>query len=371
MSGGANPLLTASFKHRRGDFVLDAELQLPSLGISGIFGDSGCGKTTLLRCLAGLERADSGAVVVNGERWQSSTNAEEPEIFLEPYERSVGMVFQDARLFDHMNVHDNLLYGFKRHLRRSQRSSWISLDDVIELLGIGELLQRRVQHLSGGEKQRVAIGRALLSQPQLLLLDEPLAALDRNRKREIMPFLERMHRELEIPIVYVSHSLSEITSLVDHLILMERGKTIAAGPLDEMLTRLDMPLADDADATTVITGVVARMEERYQLMGVETPFGELLIPKGSVEIGDSVRLKVQARDVSLCLERPEQTSIINIFPATIVELDPSHECHVNVRLEAGGTHLLSRVSHLSLERLALAVGKQLFVQVKGIAMEQR
>lgn len=360
-------LLTASLKHQRGDFVLDAELQLPNRGISGIFGDSGCGKTTLLRCLAGLERADEGSVSVNGEIWQSSGKDGVSEIFLKPYERSVGMVFQDARLFSTMNVHDNLLYGFKRQ----QRTPWIAFDNVVELLGIGALLQRDVHHLSGGEKQRVAIGRALLSQPELLLLDEPLAALDRNRKREIMPFLERMHRELEIPIVYVSHSLTEITSLVDHLILMEHGRTIAAGPLAEMLTRLDMPLADDADATTVITGVVAKMKERYQLMGVETPFGELLIPKGSVEIGDSVRLKIQARDVSLCLERPEQTSIINIFPATIVELDPSHECHVNVRLEAGEAHLLSRVSHLSLERLELAVGKQIFVQVKGIALEPR
>ena len=358
-------ILEASLQLTRGSFSLNAELQIPNRGISGIFGDSGCGKTTLLRCLAGLERADSGSVVVNGESWQSTGNGS--DTFLEPCERSVGMVFQDARLFSHLDVRDNLLYGFKRQ----QRKQWIGLDDVVSLLGIEGLLSRRVHHLSGGERQRIAIGRALLSQPELLLLDEPLAALDRNRKREIMPFLERMHRELEIPIIYVSHSLSEITSLVDHLVLMERGRTIASGALDKMLTRLDMPLADDVDATTVISGTVTRMEDRYQLMGVDTPVGELLIPKGSVIVGDRVRLKIQARDVSLCLERPEQTSIINIFPATIVELDPSHEYHVNVRLEAGGAHILSRVSHLSLERLELAVEKQLFVQVKGIAMEQR
>ena len=368
MSEIVKSVLTASLKLQRGSFSLDAELQLPNRGISGIFGDSGCGKTTLLRCLAGLERANSGAVMMNGESWQATGDGVRQEIFLEPYERPVGFVFQDARLFSHMSVRENLLYGFRR---RRQQAPWISLDDVVELLAIGGLLQRKVHHLSGGEKQRVAIGRALLVQPQLLLLDEPLAALDRNLKREIMPFLEHMHRELEIPIIYVSHSLSEVSSLVDHLVLMEQGKTIAAGPLDEMLTRLDMPLADDLDATTVIAGTVARMEERYRLMAVATAFGELLIPKGSVAIGDSVRLKIQARDVSLCLERPEQTSIINIFPATIVELDPSHECHVNLRLQAGGEHLLSRVSHLSLERLELIVGKELFVQVKGIAMEQR
>lgn len=368
MSLMASPILTASLKLARGSFSLDAELQLPNRGISGIFGDSGCGKTTLLRCLAGLERADSGSVTMNGEPWQVTGEAIEQEIFLAPYERPVGFVFQDARLFTHMSVRENLLYGFRR---QQHQKPWITLDDVVELLAIGELLQRKVHHLSGGEKQRIAIGRALLVQPQLLLLDEPLASLDRKRKREIMPFLERMHRELEIPIIYVSHSLSEITSLVDHLVLMEQGKTIAAGPLDEMLTRLDMPLADDLDATTVISGTVSRMEERYRLMAVETPVGELLIPKGDVAIGGSVRLKIQARDVSLCLQRPQQTSIINIFPATIVELDSSHECHVNVRLEAGGSHLLSRVSHLSLERLELEEGKQLFVQVKGIAMEQR
>ncbi len=368
MSQNIEPVLTASLKLQRGSFDLDAELQLPNRGISGIFGDSGCGKTTLLRCLAGLERADSGFVKMKGEPWQTSAEGHGQEIFLEPYHRPVGFVFQDARLFTHMSVEENLLYGFRR---QQHQSPWISLDDVVELLAIGGLLQRRVHHLSGGERQRIAIGRALLVQPELLLLDEPLAALDRNRKREIMPFLERMHRELEIPIIYVSHSLSEITSLVDHLVLMERGKTVAAGPLAEMLTRLDMPLADDMDATTVISGTVARMEQRYKLMAVATAFGELLIPQGDMAIGDSVRLKIQARDVSLCLQRPEQTSIINIFPATIVELDPSHECHVNVRLQAGGVHLLSRVSHLSLERLELEVGKQLFVQVKGIAMEQR
>jgi len=366
MSPVMKPVLTASLKLQRGGFALNAELALPNRGISGIFGDSGCGKTTLLRCLAGLERADSGAVMMNDEPWQATAEDGKPEIFLEPYNRPVGFVFQDARLFTHMSVQENLLYGFRR---RQPQSPWISLDDVVELLGIEGLLQRRVNHLSGGERQRVAIGRALLVQPQLLLLDEPLAALDRHRKREIMPFLERMHRELEIPIIYVSHSLSEVSSLVDHLVLMERGKTVAAGPLDEMLTRLDMPLADDLNATTVITGTVARMEERYRLLAVATAFGELLIPQGGVSIGESVRLKIQARDVSLCLERPERTSIINIFAATIVELDSSHECHVNVRLQAGGVHLLSRVSHLSLERLELKVGKALFVQIKGIALE--
>ena len=366
MSPVMEPVLTASLKLQRGGFALNAELALPNRGISGIFGDSGCGKTTLLRCLAGLERADSGAVMMNDEPWQATAEDGKPEIFLEPYNRPVGFVFQDARLFTHMSVQENLLYGFRR---RQPQSPWISLDDVVELLGIEGLLQRRVNHLSGGERQRVAIGRALLVQPQLLLLDEPLAALDRHRKREIMPFLERMHRELEIPIIYVSHSLSEVSSLVDHLVLMERGKTVAAGPLDEMLTRLDMPLADDLNATTVITGTVARMEERYRLLAVATAFGELLIPQGAVSIGESVRLKIQARDVSLCLERPERTSIINIFAATIVELDSSHECHVNVRLQAGGVHLLSRVSHLSLERLELKVGKALFVQIKGIALE--
>ncbi len=368
MSQTASPVLTASLKFKRGSFSLDAELQIPSRGISAVFGDSGCGKTTLLRCLAGLERADSGLVTMNGETWQETGDTVKQEIFLAPYERPVGFVFQDARLFSHLNVRENLLYGFQR---QQHQTPWISLDNVVELLAIEGLLQRKVAHLSGGEKQRVAIGRALLVQPQLLLLDEPLAALDRHRKREIMPFLERMHRELEIPIIYVSHSLSEVSSLVDQLVLMAQGKTVAAGPLAEMLTRLDMPLADDLDATTVVSGTVARVEPRYRLMAIETAFGELLIPQGSVAIGESVRLKIQARDVSLCLERPEQTSIINIFPATIVDLDASHECHVNLRLEAGGVHLLSRVSHLSLERLELKVGKEIFVQVKGIAMEQR
>jgi molybdate transport system ATP-binding protein len=368
MSQGAAPLVQASLQLERGSFTLDVALEIPGRGISGIFGDSGCGKTTLLRCLAGLERADAGSVVVNGRVWQSRGGPDGRGHFLQPYERAVGMVFQDGRLFSHLNVQENLLYGLKR---QQHRQSWIGFDEVVELLGIERLLPRRVHHLSGGEQQRVAIGRALLSQPELLLMDEPLAALDRHRKREIMPFLERMHRELEIPIIYVSHSLDEITSLVDHLVLLEAGRSIAAGPLDEMLTRLDMPLADDAEATTVISGVVTRMEQRYQLMGVATPVGELLIPRGRVAIGEGVRLKIQARDVSLCLQRPQQTSIINIFAATIVALDPGHECHVNIRLQAGGVHILSRVSHLSLERLALKVGLELFVQVKGIAMEQR
>jgi molybdate transport system ATP-binding protein len=357
-------LLEGHFHLRRGAFELQAELELPTRGITGIFGDSGCGKTTLLRCLSGLERADDGRLTVEGITWQDESQGH----FLPPYERAVGMVFQESRLFSHLNVKQNLCYGMKRKHPNGTR---LSFDDVVSLLGIDPLLERRPERLSGGEQQRVAIGRALLTQPRLLLMDEPLAGLDRTRKSEVMPFLERMHRELAVPILYVSHSLDEITSLVDHLLLMEGGRSVASGPLDEMLTRLDLSLADDAQATTVVSGSVAGIDEHYKLMSVDTPFGPLLIPKGRVAVGDGLRLKIQARDVSLCLTRPEKTSIINIFPARIVDVDPTHKCHVNIRLEAGGAHLLSRVSHKSREQLGLEPGLELFVQVKGIAMEER
>lgn len=359
-----NQLLEGRFTLRHGGFELRAELKVPARGITGIFGASGCGKTTLLRCLSGLERAKDGLLIVDGECWQDELRGH----FLPPYERPVGLVFQESRLFPHLSVKQNLRYGMKR---KQPKGTAFSFDDVVALLGIERLLHRRPSGLSGGEQQRVAIGRALLTQPKLLLMDEPLAGLDRKRKGEIMPFLDRMHRELAIPILYVSHSFDEITSLADFLVLMESGMTVASGPLDEVLTRLDLPLADDARATTVVEGTVADIDEHYMLMSVNTPFGPLLIPKGEVAVGDGLRLKIQARDVSLCLTRPEKTSIINIFPARIIDVDPTHACHVNIRLEAGGHHLLSRVSHKSREQLGLKPGLDLYAQVKGIAMEER
>jgi len=236
----------------RDDFTLDVDLQLPGSGISALFGHSGSGKTSCLRCLAGLERAASAYIEVNGEVWEDSASG----FFLPPHRRPIGYVFQEASLFPHLSVRANLEFGWRR-VPAAQRK--VSLEQACALLGIGHLLERRPATLSGGEAQRVGIARALLSSPRLLLLDEPLAALDGPRKREILPYLEHLHEELQIPLVYVSHAQDEVARLADYLVLLEQGKVLASGPIIETLARLDLPLAQGDDAGVVLEGLVVGM----------------------------------------------------------------------------------------------------------------
>jgi molybdate transport system ATP-binding protein len=352
--------IEAKFSIVRGDFKLDVDLKFPAQGITAIFGPSGCGKTTLLRAFAGLEKTCTGHLKINSQVWQ------ENDFSLPPHQRSLGYVFQEPSLFPHLNVQRNVEYGLKR-VAESKRK--VSIEKSIELLGIGHLLTRNIDQLSGGEKQRVAIARALATSPEILLMDEPLAALDQNLKQEIMPYLESLHKELNIPVVYVSHSADEVARLADHLVLLEDGKVKASGPICDMLTRLDLSLAQGEDAEALIEAEVAGHDDEYNLTYLNFPGGQFTVTQNSsLAIGQSVRLRITARDVSLTLEHQTGTSILNIFPVIIDEIIPKGGAQVTVRLLAEGVPLLSRVTKKSAALLELKVGKMVYAQAKSVAL---
>jgi molybdate transport system ATP-binding protein len=352
----------------RGDFSLQVDVQLPGKGVTALLGPSGSGKTTCLRVLAGLEPQATGTVSVLGDVWQDSALG----VFQAVHRRPLGYVFQEASLFDHLNVQDNIRYGFQRTPAAQRRHGW---DHALELLGIGHLLARRPHELSGGERQRVAIARALATSPRLLLMDEPLAALDTARKAEILPWLEQLHQRLDIPVVYVTHSSDEVARLADHVVLLEQGKAVAQGPVAELMTRLDLPLAHGDNAAALIEAVTCGLQSDSGLCELRFDGGTLLLPQTrSTPLPDRtpVRVRIQARDVSLSLVWPEQTSVLNILSATVTELADDGPGQVLVGLQVagagGGTRLLSRISRLSCERLGIAPGLPVFAQIKGVAM---
>ena len=347
------------FHIQRGDFSLDVETEVPSSGITAIFGPSGCGKTTLLRAIAGLDFHPDGFLKVGGNTWQDSDR------FLPPHLRPLGYVFQEASLFDHLSVRGNLEFGVKRTPQSRRR---IALDEAIELLEIAPLLQRAPAELSGGEKQRVAIARALAVSPELLLMDEPLAALDSARKQEIIPYLESLHRQLDIPILYVSHHLGEVSRLADHVMIIQSGQVAAAGGVHDVLTRLDLPSAHDEDAAAVIEAEVSGHDDRYQLTYLDFPGGRVTMTRLGYDLGSPVRLRLAARDVSLTLRRQSGTSILNILPVTVDSMNPHENAQINVRLLAGGVAVLARITRKSAEELELHPGKQLYAQIKSIAL---
>jgi len=351
--------IEACFRLERGDFVLDVDLVIPSTGISAVFGPSGCGKTTLLRAIAGLERCPGGHLRVGDMLWQDGNH------FVPPHRRTLGYVFQEASLFSHLNVRRNLEYGLKRVPLPARK---VSLGKAIDLLGIGRLLERLPGQLSGGERQRVAIARALAVSPGILLMDEPLAALDIARKQEIMPYLESLHDELDIPVIYVSHSPDEVARLADQLLLLESGRLRAAGPTGEMLTRLDLPLAHGDDAAALIEARVAGHDESFDLTYLDFPGGRFTVARKLLTIGHPVRLRVAARDVSLTLEHQSNTSILNIFPSIVDEITPEGGAKVMVRLLVGDAPVLSSVTRKSAALLALEKGKAVFAQVKSVAL---
>ena len=347
------------FRSDREGFSLDMDLRLPDRGVIALFGPSGCGKTTLLRAIAGLEPGIRGRLEVGGQTWQDD------DIFLPAHKRPLGYVFQQPGLFPHLDVRRNLEYGMKR-LKADRRR--VSLDDAVTLLGIGHLLDRRPDQLSGGEQQRVAIARALAVSPGILLMDEPLSALDDARKQEILPWLESLHDELEIPVLYVSHSRDEVARLADHLVLIEEGHNRASGPIDDMLTRLDLPLSTGGDAEALIEARVAGQDIGYGLTWLDFPGGRFNVIHKDLETGSRVRLRLLARDVSLTLQPQTDTSILNIFPATVDGLASDGDAQVVVRLLAGGVPLLARVTRKSADLLRLAPGKQLYAQAKSVAV---
>jgi molybdate transport system ATP-binding protein len=351
--------IDAKFHIERGDFTLDVDLSIPIHGVSAVFGHSGCGKTTLLRAIAGLDRHRNGFLKVGDMLWQDA------DTFVQPHHRSLGYVFQEPSLFTHLSVRRNLEYGFKR-IPDTERK--IPLDNVIELLGIGHLLERKTETLSGGEQHRVAIARALSVSPGLLLMDEPLTALDQASKEEILPYLEALCSELEIPIIYVSHTLDEIVRLADYMVLLEAGHVVATGAMNEMLTSLDLPLAYGRDASSIIEVTVAGHREDYHLTHLDFEGGRFTVPRKALQVGSRVKLRLAARDVSLTLERQSGTSIQNIFPVIIDEIMPEGEALVTVRLIAGGVPILSRITKKSLVELDLKPGKSVYAQVKSIVL---
>ncbi|WP_426620104.1 molybdenum ABC transporter ATP-binding protein [Pseudomonas rustica] len=357
-------MIEARLKIAYSGFSLDVHLHLPGRGVSALYGHSGSGKTTCLRCIAGLERAEQGFVQINDEIWQDSDNG----IFVPPHKRALGYVFQEASLFPHLSVLANLQFGLKR-IAKSQRR--VDLAQATELLGIGHLLERHPQHLSGGERQRVGIARALLTSPKLLLMDEPLAALDSQRKSEILPYLQRLHDELDIPVLYVSHAQDEVARLADHLVLLSDGKALASGPIGETLARLDLPMAMGDDAGVIIEGQVSAYDAQYQLLSLQLPATDMSIrvTHEPMAVGQALRCKVHARDISLALHNDASSSILNRLPVTVVsEQAADNAAHVLIRLDAGGTPLLARITRYSRDHLDIHPGQQLWAQIKAVAV---
>jgi molybdate transport system ATP-binding protein len=350
----------AQFKLSYPGFTLDVDLDLPGQGVTALFGPSGCGKTSVLRCMAGLTRASQGQLSVHGETWQSDT------LFMPAHRRPVGYVFQEANLFGHLSVRKNLEYGQSRVPVASRR---VEFEHMVKLMGIDALLARMPQSLSGGERQRVAIARALLTSPRLLLMDEPLAALDFKRKQEILPYLERLHEELDIPVVYVSHAPDEVARLADHLVVMDAGRAVACGPLMETLARTDLPIHLGEDAGVVLDGVVAERDMQWYLARVAFAGGSLWVRDGGQRQGQAVRVRILARDVSIALEKLEGISIQNCLPVIVDQLaDDTHPALTLLRLQVGQSLLLARLTKRAAAELTLAPGKPVWVQIKAVAL---
>lgn len=342
-----------------GAFSLDVAFKLPTQGVTALFGPSGCGKTSILRSIAGLHRIP-GEIIVAGEVWQDARH------FIAPHKRAIGYIFQEASLFQHLSVRQNLTYG-ERRTRGSEQL--IRFDEVVDLLGLAHLVDRHPAHLSGGERQRVSIGRALLSQPRLLLMDEPLSALDRMAKDEILPYFERLHANLSIPIILVSHDIAEVERLADHLVALKDGRVLSSGPLNQALTDPQLPFGRVRDSAAVLPATVLRMEEDG-LVALDVLGTEILVIGDQQQPGRKVRVRIAASDVSIARERPADSSILNLLPARIVGIDPLGDAEANLRLslvDRDGFNFMARLSRRSLARLDLREGETVIAQIKAVS----
>jgi molybdate transport system ATP-binding protein len=352
--------ITARFQVQYDSFALDVDLGMPATGVTALFGPSGSGKTTLLRCIAGFERAPGSFLALGADIWQDQTR------FIPTHRRPIGYVFQDAALFPHLTVQGNLEFGLRRIAAAERR---VSLDQAIELLGIGHLLARKPERLSGGERQRVAIARALAVSPRILLLDEPLAALDVARKREILPYLEQLHETLQIPVIYVTHAPDEVARFADHLVVLEQGRVFASGPIAEVMSRLDLPGAEDEDVGVVLEATVAERDADWHLLRAAFPGGSLWVQDNGVAIGRRLRLRVLARDVSLALTHCDDVSILNLLPGTVTAIAAGgHPAARLAQIDIGGTLLLARLTARSVHALDLGPGKRVWAQLKSVAV---
>ena len=368
-----NALLSLNVQRRTGDFAIDVKIEAGP-GITALFGKSGAGKSTVVAMLAGLIKPDSGHIRVDGHTLFDSAQG----IDIAPEHRHVGYVFQDARLFPHMSVAKNLRYGLNR-LEPAKRTE--TFERVISLLGLESLLQRRPANLSGGEKQRVAIGRALLSNPRILLMDEPLASLDAARKSEILPYIERLATDFELPVVYVSHAVEEVVRLSDTLVLISNGHVAAQGDVEEIMGRIDLgPLTGRYEAGAVLTPSVEAQVSEHHLTKLSLLGHDMFVPAVDLALGQRVRLRVRARDVSLALTRPEGTSILNILPCTVREIQSGPGSHVEVALSvtprgadtptSNPQTVLARITQKSLTDMKLKTGKPVHALIKAVAIDR-
>jgi molybdate transport system ATP-binding protein len=352
--------IQAGFQCRFDGFSLNVDLSLPGAGLTALFGHSGCGKTTLLRCMAGLQPAE-GTMTVNGDEWQSASGTRPV------HQRPLAYVFQETSLFPHLSVRKNMMYGYRRIPEKSRQ---ITFSQATDWLGLAPLLDRMPAKLSGGERQRVAIARALLTSPKLLLMDEPLSALDQNSKQDILPYLEALRDKLAIPIIYVSHSVSEVARLADHIVMMDNGQVVAEGPLQDILARTDQPFGLEEDTGVILDAVVGEQDTQWHLCRADFAGGHLwLRADARLETGQPVRLQVMARDISLALSEQKDQSIQNLIFATIdeiaSELSPGTSI---VRLMAGETPFIARLTSRAVHSLGIAPGQQVWMQVKSVAI---
>ena len=346
-----------------GSFVLDAVLEAPPSGVTGLFGPSGAGKTSLLRCLAGLTRAESGHVRLGDETWQDTAAG----IFVAPHRRGVGYVAQQGDLFPQMSVRDNLRYGMERVPRAQQRLTW---DDVVDWVALHPLLGRDVFRLSGGERQRVALGRALLASPRLLLLDEPVSALDEPTRHEVLECLRDVVRRLDVPVLYVSHSLTEVARTAERLVWLVDGRVADAGSVNQVLGRMDFARWRGEEIAAVLDGRIVSHDQTYRLTAVETPLGELLIHGRPEPPGAGVRVQINARDVSIGLRPQEGSSILNELPLEVIEIADltASDCLVRLGRGSDGPVLFARLTRRSRDQLELGPGRQVFARVKSVAV---
>jgi molybdate transport system ATP-binding protein len=358
--------IRARFRGAFGKFVLDAAFAAPARGVTALFGPSGCGKTAILRCIAGLNRVADGYFSVGGDVWQAPDS-----VFVPTYKRPLGYVFQEACLFQHLSVRKNLLFGAPKE--KSSHGPRVDFDEVVDLLGLRTLLDRSPRHLSGGERQRVGIGRALLSQPKLLLMDEPLSALDRGAKAEILPFIEKLRDRFALPIVYISHDIGEVERLADHIVLIDRGRVVGAGALEDVQGDPASSLAHSREAAVSLKGVVEAIDPTFGLMTVAVAGGRLVAPAPGASVGEARRVHILASAVSLAHEKPGRSSILNVLPARVVAMNPLDAVEVVAAVSlgenGGGARLLARMTRKSWQELAFAPGQRVFAQVKSVSLD--
>jgi len=353
--------LNAALTHRRGALAIEFEASLPAAGVTALFGPSGAGKTSCLRMIAGLDRATIGRLSFGGETWQDS----ERRVFVPPHRRRIGYVAQAPSLFEHLDVAGNLDFAWYR----AGRPARLDREGLINQFGVRALMPRRVGGLSGGERQRVAFVRALLSDPVLLLLDEPLAGLDGGAREDLLGRLEGLHARLAAPMIYVSHAIDEVARLADHIVLLDAGRVVGAGPLNAVVTRLDLPPALIEAAGAVIDGVVTAHDAADHLTELSFDGGVLLVPRERASVGERLRCRIAARDVVLTTERQAATSALNQLACRVVAVgDADHPSQCLVQLDAGGAPLLARITRRSARALDLAPGRAVWAQVKAVAL---